>query len=61
MLSLAQAIESRHWERFKRCGVDARADPVRIESPRNGHGFDAEITYAEALDLARKIRDMLSK
>jgi hypothetical protein len=61
MLAIANAIELGDAVRFKRCGVDARSEPVRISSPRNGNGFDAEVTRAEALDLARKIREMLSK
>lgn len=56
MLTIADAIELRGAVQFKRCGVDAREDPVLISSPRNGNGFDAKITHDEALDLARQIR-----
>jgi len=35
MLALAKAIQARGRVEFKRCAVDATADPVRFWSPRN--------------------------
>ena len=59
MLAIASAIERRGLIRFKRCGVDARREPVRIMSPCNGSGVDAEVTLAEADELAAAIRALL--
>lgn len=59
MREIASAIEFRADEQFKRCGVDARTEPVHIGSPRNDNGFAAMITFAEADELAAKIRALL--
>jgi hypothetical protein len=58
MLSIADAIELRGGVRFRRCAIDARTEPVIVSRPR-GDQSHCEITYAEALDLAHKIRAML--
>lgn len=55
MVSLAQAIEDKTKEDFKRCAVDARSEPVRFWSPRNSER-QGEVSYEDALDLAQQIR-----
>lgn len=55
MLAIAEAIERREEESFKRCAVDARTDRVEFWSPRNSqrHGI---VSREAADELAAQIR-----
>lgn len=55
MLAIAEAIEKRSTESFRRCAVDATKEPVTFSSPRNSQ-TDGECTLAEADELAALIR-----
>lgn len=58
MLAIADAIERRDRVSFKRCAVNARADPVTFCSPRNSR-TDGECSLAEADELVALIRASL--
>lgn len=57
MVALAEAIETKGSKGFKRCAVDARQEPVKFWSPRNTMERMGEVSYEDALDLARQIRE----
>lgn len=60
MLAIATAIEMRDKVSFKRCAVDARAEPVTFWSPRNSEK-PGDVSYEEASTLATKIRALLAQ
>lgn len=60
MLALADAIERREIETFKRCAVDARTDRVQLWSPRNSQR-PGIVSRADADALAAQIRRDLAK
>lgn len=59
MLALAEAIEKRECESFKRCAVDATSDRVEFWSPRNSQR-PGIASWAEADELAALIRTTLA-
>jgi hypothetical protein len=58
MLAIADAIDAKASEHFKRCAVDVNGDEVRFWSPRNSQE-DGVVTYDEAKRLAEKIREVV--
>lgn len=59
MLAIAEAIENRALESFKRCAVDASTNNVRFWSPRNSR-LPGIASWAEAEALAVEIREVLA-
>lgn len=58
MLMIADAIQFRTSASFRRCSVDATAEPVRFNSPRNSQ-VDGTCSLAEADELAEEILRIL--
>ncbi len=60
ILNIAAAIETRAGENHKRCAVKIFGDSVYLWSPRNSNEEPEPVTLAEADDLARQIRAMVT-